>query len=678
LLKARIARWALPLLVAAFCLLFATSTDDSAAQAPGPSVDQQIVATWFGGEVELTGSGFGLPDSSSHVRFDYGSRQKQLASTAKEVQEWTDTRIAFVLPTEVQSGTLTVVTADAVSEPVPLSVYLYEPVQIAPTAGTNKHELTVAVAANGWVWFNQEYHLEIKGLSPDAVPEYVAVPIPQAPGPGIFAATLFGDNRSRISASGEDIAVGADGKVWLTQGGANFYPDEGLHYNTSRIIAFDPSTQLFECYNVPVDNAQVVGIVIDDARGMIWYAEAGGEGNAISGFVPDPTLSDCEFDPYVGGARAPICTSVLAKGCHSRFEIPRVRAYPAHLAIDTNGDLWFTEAFGTAVGVLDPEGGSFSEVPLPASRFPSFVGSFPWELDFDATGDLWVTEYGDATVLRIMPSLMATEDCLALAADGTNPCVEEVFVADFGTTSTVHSLDAASDGKVWFGVELSLTDGVPAYALAGFIAANGDAVTLMPAAEKLGSLGGIQQDSISGDVWFAQFWDHKIGRLRPIGSGDVDGDGVADLSDNCVVQINVSQQDSNADGLGDACDPNDLDHDGCDNLKELGTDPAVGGMRDPELYWDFFDLPNAAGFRDRAITSSDFFAITRRIFTGDSQGSAEVNRWTDPLSAVPANGYHPAFDRSRAPGSLWRTTAANGAIDTRDLFSILGQFGHRC
>lgn len=36
---------------------------------------------------------------------------------------------------------------------------------------------------------------------------------------------------------------------------------------------------------------------------------------------------------------------------------------------------------------------------------------------------------------------------------------------------------------------------------------------------------------------------------------DTDGDGVPDVSDNCVAVANASQSDGDADGLGDACDP---------------------------------------------------------------------------------------------------------------------------
>ncbi len=117
----------------------------------------------------------------------------------------------------------------------------------------------------------------------------------------------------------------------------------------------------------------------------------------------------------------------------------------------------------------------------------------------------------------------------------------------------------------------------------------------------------------------------------------------------------------------------DLDRDGCADFHEEGADPRHGGLRNPKSFWDFFDTPDAANARDRAVTVNDLARIVARF---GSTGDPAI----DPLSAPPASGYHPAFDRSPpgGGGDAWDAGPANGAVGADDIAAAVAQFGHTC
>jgi hypothetical protein len=129
----------------------------------------------------------------------------------------------------------------------------------------------------------------------------------------------------------------------------------------------------------------------------------------------------------------------------------------------------------------------------------------------------------------------------------------------------------------------------------------------------------------------------------------------------------------------------DFDKDGCTDAKEAGTNQAVGGRRNPQRFWDFYDTPNASNVRDKAVASTDTNRVIQRFGANDS-GPGTFNRTSDPLSAPNAfvsgahrENYHPAFDRGPTSGpNNWNLTAADGAIASADFNRALAQFGHNC
>ncbi|MCI0855079.1 MAG: hypothetical protein J4N98_00205 [Chloroflexi bacterium] len=626
------------------------------------------------GALTLTGTDFGEVSAGSAVLFDYGSRSATVISDSPLIERWTSDVIDLSIPWEVVSGELRVVVDGIGSEPVELLVFDYDSVDI-PISGNNEqgifiveHPLAVAAGPDGSVWLNEEFHVGLKVIASGPDLTLSAVEIPQAEGPGIFAQTASGHSRARFSSLGEDVEIASDGTVWFTQGGANFYPDDAAFLNTSRVINFDPETGKVSCYNLPVDNAAVYGVLIDDARGMVWYSES--RTNAISGFRPNSTISDCLFDPYAGDNPVQICSDGLLDSCHLRFLLPNA-GNPAHLELDTEGNIWFTESLGNKIGRLTPETGELVELPLPATisqTFPgSWVGGSPWELAFDEQGYLWVSEFFDATVTRIDPALVDIAECEQLDVAGQNPCITEVYVASDGLDGkTIHSVTIDAANRVWFGLEQNL-DGQAGSdrAQIGFISSDHDsAVVMLPEIEGVTSVAGIATDYASGDIWFAQYWEHKVGRLHLVTAGQEDDGGDCSPANP------------------EACVDLDTDGDGCTDAEELGPDEQLGGRRDPENFWDFYDTPNQNNDRDGEIDlPNDILSILRRINANDSNGNAEINRYSDPKSPIPADitAYHPAFDRSGPQGDdPWDLGPPDGYINLIDVLGVILQYGHSC
>jgi hypothetical protein len=132
--------------------------------------------------------------------------------------------------------------------------------------------------------------------------------------------------------------------------------------------------------------------------------------------------------------------------------------------------------------------------------------------------------------------------------------------------------------------------------------------------------------------------------------------------------------DTDGDTIANDTDSDD-DNDGCPDAREVSGTESSGGLRNPHVFWDFFDTPDPdTNDRDQAVAGTDFFRVLARF---GSTGSTAI----DPLSMPPPPpAYHTAYDRGPpAPGQqVWDLTSPNGSIAGTDFFSILAQFGHNC
>src|SRR3989344_7652354 len=106
----------------------------------------------------------------------------------------------------------------------------------------------------------------------------------------------------------------------------------------------------------------------------------------------------------------------------------------------------------------------------------------------------------------------------------------------------------------------------------------------------------------------------------------------------------------------------DSDHDGCSDQEELGTDPRLGGLRDPYNPFDFFDVRAVVpGLPpDRQIDFFDSGAVAY------AYGSKPGDPW-----------YRERLDRSVGNGP-YNLGPPDGSITIVDLLAVFGQLGNKC
>ena len=135
----------------------------------------------------------------------------------------------------------------------------------------------------------------------------------------------------------------------------------------------------------------------------------------------------------------------------------------------------------------------------------------------------------------------------------------------------------------------------------------------------------------------------------------------------------------------DTPEPVNTDQDGCTDQAENGPDENLGGQRDFNYFWDFFDVwTHPVGQplvfeRNRVVNVPDIVAVAARFGPGTpaDKPTALAAALTEPVDDT---SYHPAFDRGPVIGANhWDRAPADGAINVPDdILGIAQQFGHNC
>jgi len=157
-----------------------------------------------------------------------------------------------------------------------------------------------------------------------------------------------------VDRSIEDIAVAADGTVWISAG-------------LPALFRLDPvggTLRLMET----IQNVAIFQGLLPDPNGSIWF------GNILEGAIG-------HFDPVLGVSET--------------WRIPGVlEVYD--LAFDREGRIWFTDRVGDALGRLDRMTGTTMMYRLPA-------GSEPLFLVVDPVGDVWFSAGSGNYIGRVTP-----------------------------------------------------------------------------------------------------------------------------------------------------------------------------------------------------------------------------------------------------------------------------------
>jgi streptogramin lyase len=376
------------------------------------------------------------------------------------------------------------------------------------------------------LWIDQEFHLELQCFNP-ATGRVNGIPIPRPAGPGPFALSILGaDIRTQICGAGEDIIVDDGGRVWFTQGGGYLY--DGKHPNHSRVVRYDPEApegNRFRGYNVPGNNNQVIGLGWDSRRGRLWFTEGGlDHGPKIVSFDPEHVPWNNTFD-FSSPLDDQICRpDGPYDACFRVYELPEGSKQPAHLALDRDGQVWYTAFWGNRVGRLDPESGAVIEYPLPQTTSTAqpaqVLGSGPWQIVAAPNGDIVFNTHFDATINRFPIEHAADASCRALDADGYNPCIRQVADTGINTAQDIiHSIAFAADGRLWF-TEGGPENGSTAASL-GFVTPDWNEIVRLPPlagfdGEGNGAAAGLVINPATGNIWFCEFWRHRIGRLHRV------------------------------------------------------------------------------------------------------------------------------------------------------------------
>ena len=517
---------------------------------------------------------------------------------------------------------------------------------------------------------------------------FLALPLPPAPAESLGVPALDPDFvRGTLNVTipmPTSLAFGPDGRLYVAA------------YSEIWALTLDPTTQqVLAAEQVAAGQQLVLGIAFDptaSASPVTVYASR-----------QEPSATD-GFEGVVSRFTAPAWTREDVITGLPTSE-PFSNHYTNGIAFDATGRLFIAQGSSTDAGLAVP---SWPETPLSSAilvadiNAPDFDGDITYSPSGPPTDDDVDQISGDVAVYA--PGLRNPYD-LVLHSNG------QIYATDNGPMGGAFSISCTESGSPSSQAdELNLIEQGNYYGHpnrnrgrtdsrecvyhspeegsgAGFTGP----IAVLPAhcscdgiAEYTGTAFG---GAMLGDLVIAQWGRARIARmvLSPDGNAVVSTSDLAaafsqplDVTVGPDGTIYIAEFGANAVSY---LAP-DSDRDGCADARELGASPTLGGQRDPNSFWDFFDVPaGTPPERDEVVNIVDIGGIVLRFGSVSVPPLTKQDELAEALTPPPdLTSYHAAFDRGGPiPGEdLWDLLGPDGAINILDIGAAVIQFGHTC
>jgi virginiamycin B lyase len=171
-------------------------------------------------------------------------------------------------------------------------------------------------------------------------------------------------------------AIDHEGRIWFGEMSLN------------RLAVFDPRTRTFQQMTPPQGRSGIMGVEVA-ADDTIWFAEQ--YANYIGHYLP--TTGQYHIYPL------PTLTIPDPSKAGKTLSLPSA---PNDLALDSQGNVWFTELNADALGKLDTRTGQVQQYPLSTRKSVQTLD--PYGITVDPQGMVWFTEASNNHLGRLDPA----------------------------------------------------------------------------------------------------------------------------------------------------------------------------------------------------------------------------------------------------------------------------------